>query len=143
MAFNIGGDSTDDNEELAEINIIPLVDVMLVLLIIFMVTAPLSIGGINVNLPLSRAKGKKIDEDRVVLSINKSGDFYIEKAVIKPTNLHEKFKAIFEFRQNKELYIRADREVAYGRVVDAMTAARMAGIAKMNMLTQNPGAMKK
>lgn len=145
MAFNMGGDSSehDDNEELAEINIIPLVDVMLVLLIIFMVAAPLSIGGINVNLPLSRAKGQKINEDRIVLSINKSGDYYIEKAQISSNSLIEKFKAIFEFRQNKELYIRADRDVAYGRVVDAMTAARLAGIGKMNMLTQKPGSQKK
>ena len=143
MAFSMGGDSSDhdDNEEMAEINIIPLV--MLVLLIIFMVAAPLSIGGINVNLPLSRAKGQKISEDRVVLSINKNGNYYIEKAKIESKSLIEKFKAIFEFRQSKELYIRADRDVAYGRVVDAMTAARLAGIAKMNMLTQKPGAVKK
>lgn len=144
MAFRIdssGGD--EENEEMADINIIPLVDVMLVLLIIFMVTAPLSIGGINVNLPTSKAKGKKIAEERVVLSINKSGDFFIEKSQIPRSALIEKFKAIFEFRENKELYIRADRGVDYGKVVDAMSAARISGVSKLNMLTQRPGSKSK
>ena len=127
MAFHINDSEDENNEEMAEINIIPLVDVMLVLLIVFMVAAPLSIGGINVNLPISKAKGQKIAEERVVLSIDKGGDFFIEKAKIEGAQLIEKFKAIFEYRENKELYIRADRNVDYGRVVDAMTAARLAG----------------
>ena len=137
MAFGrIGQErSSDEQDALAEINIIPLVDVMLVLLIIFMVTAPLSIGGIKVDLPQSKAKGTAIDEDRIVLSINRQGAFYLDKQQIADAALEAKFKAIYEFRQKKELYIRADTGVPYGRVVAAMSAARLAGVTKLAMLT--------
>jgi biopolymer transport protein TolR len=130
---------SEENEEMAEINIIPLVDVMLVLLIIFMVTAPLSIGGIKVQLPNTKAKGAAVAEDRIVLSITKSGQYYIEKSQIPSTGLPAKFKAIYEFREKKELYIRADTGVAYGNVVYAMSAAKGAGVSKLSMLTKNKG----
>jgi biopolymer transport protein TolR len=143
MAFGrIGQSKSDDaHEELAEINIIPLVDVMLVLLIIFMVTAPLSIGGIKVDLPQSKARGANVDEDRIVLSIAKAGSYYLEKQQITDAALEAKFKAIYEFRQKKELYIRADTGVPYGKVVYAMSAAKLAGVTKLAMLTnsQAPG----
>ena len=140
MAFGrLGGGKSDDggaaHEEMAEINIIPLVDVMLVLLIIFMVTAPLSIGGIKVDLPTSKARGANVDEDRIVLSINRQGGYYLEKQMVPDGALEAKFKAIYEFRQKKELYIRADQGVAYGRVVYAMSAAKLAGVTKLAMLT--------
>ena len=129
---------------MAEINIIPLVDVVLVLLIIFMVTAPLSIGGISVNLPYSKASSTNVDEDRVVLSITNDGAFYLEKVQIPRPVLQERLRAIFEYRKRKDLYIRADRGVDYGIVIDAMTAAKIAGITKLSMLTQtgsdSPGA---
>jgi len=142
MNFNASGSNDEEHAALADINIVPLVDVMLVLLIIFMVTAPLSIGGINVELPASRAKSIAIDENRVVLSIGRNGDFFIEKMPIPAPALQERLKAIFEFRQKKELYIRADRDVVYGSVVDAMSAAKMAGVHKMSMLTQAPKGRK-
>lgn len=140
MAFGrIGIDkSGDDADDMAEINIIPLVDVMLVLLIIFMVAAPLSIGGIKVELPYSKAKGGAIDEDRIVLSINDKGEFYLDKTRIPSEGLGERIKAIYQFRDKKELFIRADRNVQYGKVVDAMSAAKLAGVLKMGMLTQPP-----
>jgi biopolymer transport protein TolR len=133
---NSGG-GYDDNEDVAEINIIPLVDVMLVLLIIFMVTAPLSIGGIKVDLPMSKAKGTNVDEDRIVLSIAKGGSYYLEKQQITDAALEAKFKAIYEYRQKKELYIRADTGVPYGKVVYAMSAAKLAGVTKLAMLTNS------
>ena len=142
MDFKSSGSGNDENGDLADINIVPLVDVMLVLLIIFMVTAPLSIGGIKVELPASKAKSMTIDEDRVVLSVTQSGDYYIEKMQVSPAALQERLKAIFEFRQKKELYIRADHGVVYGSVVDAMTAAKQAGIQKLSMLTQAPKGKK-
>jgi biopolymer transport protein TolR len=136
MAFgNVGQPKSEDHDDMAEINIIPLVDVMLVLLIIFMVTAPLSIGGIKVDLPISKARGTNVDEDRIVLTINKSGGYYLEKQAIPEATLEEKFKAIYEFREKKELYIRADQGVPYGKVVQAMSAARIAGVSKLAMLT--------
>ena len=141
MAFNRLGQksNSEDNDDVAEINIIPLVDVMLVLLIIFMVTAPLSIGGIKVDLPLSKAKGTSVDEDRIVLSINKGGSYYLEKQQIADATLEAKFKAIYEYRQKKELYIRADTGVQYGKVVFAMSAAKIAGVTKLAMLTNSQG----
>lgn len=131
--------SDEESAEIAEINIIPLVDVMLVLLIIFMVTAPLSIGGIKVDLPASKAKGAHIDEDRIVLSISAQGLYYIDKLQIPEATLEDKFKSIYQYRAKKELFIRADQRVPYGKVVYAMSAAKMAGVGKLGMLTQTQG----
>jgi biopolymer transport protein TolR len=139
MAFGkLGQDKSYDSEsnDLAEINIIPLVDVMLVLLIIFMVTAPLSIGGIKVELPHAAAKSTGIDENRVVLSISSGGEYYLDRVEVPAGALKERFKVLYENRDKKELYIRADREVAYGKVVEAMSAAKGAGVLKIGMLTQ-------
>lgn len=144
MAFgNVGQQKSEDHDDLAEINVIPLVDVLLVLLIIFMVTAPLSIGGIKVDLPISKARGTNVDEDRIVLTINRSGGYYLEKQPVPEAVLEEKFKAIYEFRQKKELYIRADQGVPYGKVVQAMSAARLAGVSKLAMLTNTQETVKK
>ncbi|SMF33561.1 ExbD/TolR family protein [Pseudobacteriovorax antillogorgiicola] len=131
-----GGDEVD--EAMADINIVPLVDVMLVLLIIFMVTAPLSIGGIKVSLPTSKARSSSISEDRVVLSINQKGQYYIEKMEVTADALSSRLAAIYEHRQKKELYIRADKRVVYGKVVDAMSSAKVAGVGKISMLTEPP-----
>jgi biopolymer transport protein TolR len=139
MAFGkLGHDKGFESvsDDLAEINIIPLVDVMLVLLIIFMVTAPLSIGGIKVELPHAAAKSTGIDENRVVLSINAGGDYYLDRVQVPANALTERFKVLYENRDKKELYIRADREVSYGKVVEAMSAAKGAGVLKIGMLTQ-------
>lgn len=138
MAFGNLNGSDDQNQDLAEINIIPLVDVMLVLLIIFMVAAPLSITGIKVNLPTSAAKGAHVDEGRIILTVSKSGNYYLEKTKIDNSNLRQKLVAIFENRKKKQLFIRADRKVPYGSVVDAMSAAKLAGVSKMSMLTVPP-----
>lgn len=141
MAFSFSGnDDYDSDQAMAEINMIPLVDVMLVLLIIFMVTAPLSIGGIKLDLPTSAAKGGSLlDEKKIILSITGKGDVFIDKQLIAPNSLESRLKAIFENRSEKEIYIRADTKVAYGKVVDAMSAAKLAGVDRMNMLTQPPG----
>ena len=102
MAFQF---ETDESNALSEINIVPLVDVMLVLLIIFMVTAPLSIGGIHVDLPVSKARATGIDEKRIILSINEKGDFFIDKLQISSSSLPDKLKAIYAPQQKKEHYV--------------------------------------
>lgn len=135
--------SDNEDAEMSDINIIPLVDVMLVLLIIFMVTAPLSIGGINVSVPSSKARSLSLDEERVVLSIDKSGRFFIEKMEVAPKDLESRLKAIYEFRKEKNIYIRADKHVNYGQVVYAMSAAKIAGVQKMSMLTKSVGRGEK
>ena len=138
---NIGLDKHSSDElgaDIAEINVIPLVDVLLVLLIIFMVAAPISIGGLNIELPTSKARGTLSDEDRIVVTINKAGEFYMDKTQIPASALSEKLKAIYQFRDRKEIFIRADRAVIYSAVIDAMSAARIAGVTKISMLTQPP-----
>lgn len=137
--FGLDKHSSDElGSDIAEINVIPLVDVLLVLLIIFMVAAPISIGGINIDLPVSKAKGSISDEDRIVLTINREGQFYIEKSEIPGSALPETLKAKFQHRQKKEIFIRADKASMYSYVVDAMSAARLAGVTRISMLTQPP-----
>lgn len=130
----------DPSGDFADINVIPLVDVLLVLLIIFMVAAPISIGGINIDLPISKARGALSDEQRVIVTINKEGEFWMDKSQIPASALTEKLKAIYQFRERKEIFIRADKGVIYSRVIDAMTAAKIAGVNKISMLTQPPKA---
>lgn len=139
MAFKSDNGSDDDYSPMVDINVIPLVDVMLVLLIIFMVTAPLSIGGIAVDIPKSKSKTAALDEKKIILSINQAGEYYLDKTPIQPQFLEAKLKAVFENRDQRDLYIRADRNVIYGRVVEAMSAAKLAGVAKMAMLTKAEG----
>lgn len=134
------GSGDDPGGDFADINVIPLVDVLLVLLIIFMVAAPISIGGINIDLPISKARGALSDEQRVIVTINKEGEFWMDKSQIPVSALAEKLKAIYQFRERKEIFIRADKGVVYSRVIDAMTAAKMAGVNKISMLTQPPKA---
>jgi biopolymer transport protein TolR len=137
MEFKFPQEEGEDSDgQLAEINIVPLVDVMLVLLIIFMVTAPLSIGGINIELPSSRARGSSVQEDRVILSITQNGRYFIEKMELPAGALESKLQAIYQHRQKKELYIRADQSVIYSKVIDAMSAAKLAGVTRISMLTK-------
>ena len=103
--------SDDRNNDIAEINIIPLVDVLLVLLIVFMVAAPLSLSGIKIDLPTSKAKGPVGDEQKIILSINDKGQFYVDTKLIAPVKLEEEMKNMFKFREKKEIYIRGDRQV--------------------------------
>ncbi len=138
MEFKQQSDNEDENGAMADINIVPLVDVMLVLLIIFMVTAPLSIGGINVDLPSSKARSRAMADDRVVLSINQKGEYFIEKMEVPAGVLDQRLQELYQQREKKELYIRADKAVVYGRVVDAMSAAKLAGVTRISMLTQAP-----
>jgi biopolymer transport protein TolR len=142
MSSSSSSQESEHEDHLSDINVVPLVDVMLVLLIIFMVTAPLSIGGINVSLPMSKAKVVTIDQDRIVLTIDTRGRYFIDKNEITPVEIEARLKAIYQFRDKKTIYIRADRGVPYGRVVDAMSAAKLAGVEKMSMLTEMQGGKK-
>ncbi len=129
-------DHEDDTGSMADINIVPLVDVMLVLLIIFMVTAPLSIGGISINLPVSKARSSAVSENRVILTISVKGEYFLEKLGIPSEALETRLAEIYQNREKKEIYIRADKSVVYEKVVNAMSAARLAGVTKISMLTE-------
>jgi len=122
---------------LSEINITPFVDVMLVLLIIFMVTAPLLQQGIDVNLP--QAKGKEIaPAERIVITVKKDGKIYMEKAAITLETL----KSSLSKTGNKEVFLKADKDVPYGIVVAVMGELREIGIEKLGMVTEPKARMQ-
>ena len=135
MAAKIGGDELGD---LAEINVTPLVDVMLVLLIIFMVTAPMLQMGIDVNLPRVKAKSINVSEEKLVLTINGKQEIFINEFKTALPDLSTKLESIFKARTDRELFMRADKEVPYGYVVQVMSEVRKAGIDKLGMITEPP-----
>jgi len=121
---------------MSDINVTPLVDVMLVLLIIFMVTAPMMMQGVEVNLPQTTTKSIKTKEDPMILSINKKREIFLERHKINLEDLELKVKSIFKYRKNKEVLLRADKDVPYGFVIEVMAGAKRAGIDKLGMVTE-------
>lgn len=131
-----GGGKSKSRATLSEINITPLVDVMLVLLIMFMVTTPLMQQGIEVDLPKTSASGVEVNEEPFVLVINADQKMTIAKTRIAMNELRPKLKAIFETKKNKQIYIQADKKVDYGYVAEAMAEVRAAGIFNIGLITQ-------
>jgi biopolymer transport protein TolR len=121
---------------MSDINVTPLVDVMLVLLIIFMVTAPMMMEGVEVNLPQTKTKSIKTQEDPLVLSVTKKGEIFLENHPVKLEDLEAKIETIFKYRKDKEVLLRADKEIAYGLVVKVMAEVKRAGVAKLGMVTE-------
>ncbi|MBI5198443.1 MAG: protein TolR [Nitrospirae bacterium] len=121
---------------LSDINVTPLVDVMLVLLIIFMVTAPLMQQGIDVNLPKAKGKELRAEEERIIVIITKGNKIYINKNFIELSELGKKLQSIYDRRTDKEIFLKADKDVPYGFVVRAMSEIRSAGIEKLGMVTE-------
>jgi biopolymer transport protein TolR len=130
--------SENGNKPLAEINVTPLVDVVLVLLIIFMVTAPMLQMGIDVNLPRVKAKSINVTEEKLVLTINGKQEIYLNEFKTTLPDLSTKLESIFKTRTDRELFMRADKEVPYGYVVQVMSEVRKAGIDKLGMITEPP-----
>lgn len=120
---------------MSEINVTPFVDVMLVLLVIFMVTAPMMQQGLDVNLPKTASTGVSLNEDPFVLTIDAAGKIKAGKSVLKQADLSQKIKAIFEARKNKQIYIQADAKVDYGTVAYVMGEIRTAGITNISLIT--------
>jgi biopolymer transport protein TolR len=120
---------------LSEINVTPLVDVMLVLLIMFMVTTPLMQQGIDVDLPKTSASGVEATDEPFVLVISADQTMTAAKQPLLMNELKTKLKAIFENRKNKQIYIQADRKVDYGFVAEAMGEIRAAGIYNIGLIT--------
>ena len=118
-------------QALSEINVTPFVDAMLVLLIIFMVTAPLMQQGIDVDLP--QAKGKELSPtERIIITVKKSGKIYVNKSSVTLKSLKNKLSK----KTNKEVFLKADKDVPYGLVVTVMGELREIGIEKLGMVTE-------
>lgn len=127
-----------DNKPVSDINVTPLVDVILVLLIIFMVTAPMLQMGIDVNLPRVKAKTVDVGEEKLILTINNKQDIFINRYQTSIDELKDKLENIFVNRIDRELFMRADEKVPYGFVVKVMSEVRKAGVDKLGMITEPP-----
>jgi biopolymer transport protein TolR len=124
------------NRPLSEINVTPFVDVMLVLLIIFMVTAPMMQQGIDVDLPETTTQPLRVKDQPLILTVKKDGRYYLARREIPVEVLREKLEVILESRDTKEIFLRADKKVPYGAVVKAMAAARLAGAKQLGVVTE-------
>lgn len=130
------GLSTGSSGILAEINVTPLVDVMLVLLIIFMVSAPLMQQGIQVDLPKTKSPSLSEQEKPVVIVVNRNGGVEINKNEIPAGELTNKLRAMYENREKKEIFIQADKGISYGVVAMVMSQAQAAGILRIGLVTE-------
>ena len=121
---------------MSDINVTPLVDVMLVLLIIFMVTAPMMMQGVNVSLPQTASKPLPAEKDHLIISIDRSQQIYINDYKVAPEAFQAKIEKILEGRPDPKVYLRADKGVPYGIVVRVISEAKMAGVEKLGMVTE-------
>src|SRR5687768_14066997 len=135
-----GGRGAGGRTTMSEINVTPMVDVMLVLLIIFMVTAPLIQQGVKVNLPEARATPVEATEKKLVLSVDAARRVYIGEAEVPLEQLEQKLRANAKAQAEKEVYLYADRDIPYGVVVEVMASAQRAGIGNVGMITDPAAA---
>ncbi len=128
----------DEYSPVSEINITPLVDVMLVLLVIFMVTAPMLESGITVQLPKASPLAIPKEDNPVTLSVTRDKRFYLEDSLLVPSDLTRSIQNRFKTKTKKELFIRADESLPYGFVAQTLTAVKLAGIQKIGLVTLPP-----
>ena len=119
-----------------EINVTPFVDVMLVLLIIFMITAPLLTTGVKVNLPKSNANQISEKKEPITITINKNGEIFLQNKPIKPKKLIIKLSELKKQDKNLKIYIRGDREINYGKIMKLMGEINQAGFKKVALVTE-------
>ena len=143
MAMGPTGDGDDGlrtQTVLSEINITPFVDVMLVLLVVFMVTAPLLTQGVEVNLPRLDADNlEQMDEQPVVVSVNAEGTCFVLKSEFPCSELAAKLPAIYANRTDRSLFVRGDVDTTYGSLMEVLAAGRKAGIISVGLVTEPPG----
>jgi len=130
------------SELMSDINVTPFVDVMLVLLIIFMVTAPMMIEGLNVDLPEATAKPLDSEKEHLVITIDKNHLVYINDFKVSVDFLGEKLNKMLQGRSDREVYLKADKNIPYGIVVQVMAEIKKAGIEQLGMITE-PAVLKK
>ncbi|MBC8393996.1 MAG: protein TolR [Deltaproteobacteria bacterium] len=133
----------DQDRLMSDINVTPFVDVMLVLLIIFMVTAPMMMQGVDVSLPAATSDPLPAEEEHLIISINKDNQVFINNYQVTLNNLKDKLIAILRGRVDREVYLRADKDISYGMVVRVMSEVKGAGIEKLGMVTAPIDLMEK
>ncbi len=130
------------SELMSEINVTPFVDVMLVLLIIFMVTAPMMVQGLDVDLPEAAAKSLDSEKEHLVVTINKDQQIYISDLEVSVESLSPKLQKILQGRTDRDVYLKADKSIPYGIVVQVMAEIKGAGVEQLGMITE-PAVIEK
>ena len=133
MAFNL---KRSEREPMSEINVTPFVDVMLVLLIIFMVTAPLLTVGVQVDLPETSADTLPEESEPLTLTINSKGEVFIQETKIEFDNLTKKILAVSNNRTDTRIYVRGDKTINYGRVLEVMGKLSGSGFTKVALISE-------
>jgi biopolymer transport protein TolR len=138
MAFGAPTHGGEGGGSISDINVTPLVDVMLVLLIIFMVTAPILQQGITIDLPKVQAGPLTGEEEQIVVNVARNGEVYLNDTRYELPALTTKLRAIAAVRPDRQIYVRADQNVVYGDVMRTMGAVRAAGLTKVGLVTEPP-----
>ena len=128
-----GGNSS---QLMSDINVTPFVDVMLVLLIIFMVTAPMMMQGVDVSLPEATAEPLESEKEHLIITIDTQNQVFINDFQVTIDFLGEKLKKILEGRSDREVFLKADKDISYGTVVQVMAEIKAAGVEKLGMVTE-------
>jgi len=134
------GSRNNDRQVMSQINVTPFVDVMLVLLVIFMITAPMMQQGMQVNLPKTEAKAMNVKEEPIIVTVDKNGRAFLDKEEIPQGQLKPKLATLFSSRSKKEVFLKADRDVPYGDVIRTMAEIKGAGVERLGMLTEPAGS---
>ena len=128
-----GGNSS---QLMSDINVTPFVDVMLVLLIIFMVTAPMMMQGVDVSLPEATAEPLESEKEHLIITIDTKNQVFINDFQVTVDGLAEKLKKILEGRSDREVFLKADKDISYGTVVRVMAEIKGAGVEKLGLVTE-------
>ena len=132
----------NNSQLMSDINVTPFVDVMLVLLIIFMVTAPMMMQGVDVSLPEATAEPLESEKEHLIITIDTKNQIFINDFQVTVDGLGDKLKKILEGRSDREVFLKADKDISYGTVVQVMAEVKGAGVEKLGMVTE-PEAFEK
>ena len=136
-----GGENGEDRyQPMAEINVTPMVDVMLVLLVIFMVTAPLLMVGVPLDLPKTRAAAITTPKEPVILSLDRGGDIFIGDDKVAPGDLEARLAALAAEDPARIVYVRGDRSITYAQLMDMLSQVNRAGFAKVSLVAEAAGS---
>ena len=136
MLNRINNKINKKNRVISQINVTPFVDVMLVLLIVFMITAPLLTVGVSVDLPKTKASQLNSKGDPIIISIKKNGELYIQEREIDNLQLLPRLKAISSGNKNLRIYVRGDKDVPYGLVLDTIAKIKSSGFKKVALVAK-------